>query len=227
VKRRVRFTYRGPLLVRIARARPRLFSSVAVGIGVAVLLTLTTAWARPTRWLLGWDIGITVYLVLVAHLMATAEVDNIRHRAALEDEGQGTILCISVLAPLACLVSIFAGFGPGPTTEATRQPAQVALAMVTVLLSWAFIHTMFALHYAHEFYDESAGGGMAFPGDEREPDYWDFVYFSFVVGMTSQVSDVAVTTKRMRRLVVAHGLLAFVFNVALLALTVNLAASAI
>jgi uncharacterized membrane protein len=97
---------------------------------------------------------------------------------------------------------------------------------LTIFLSWAFIHTMFALHYAHEYYDRTAGG-MAFPGDDREPDYWDFVYFSFVIGMTSQVSDVGVTSKEIRRTVTAHGVVAFVFNVALLALTINLAASAI
>jgi uncharacterized membrane protein len=95
------------------------------------------------------------------------------------------------------------------------------------LLSWAFIHTIFALHYAHEFYDEDIGGGLAFPGGETEPDYWDFVYFSFVIGMTSQVSDVGVTHKEIRRTVAAHGVVSFVFNAALLALTVNIAASAI
>jgi uncharacterized membrane protein len=84
------------------------------------------------------------------------------------------------------------------------------LAALTIVLSWAFIHTIFALHYAHEFYDESAG-----------------VYFSFVIGMTSQVSDVGVTSKGIRRTVAAHGVVSFVFNAALLALTVNLAASAI
>jgi uncharacterized membrane protein len=94
------------------------------------------------------------------------------------------------------------------------------------LLSWAFIHTIFALHYAHEFYDVTAGG-LAFPQGSADPDYWDFVYFSFVIGMTSQVSDVAVTSKELRRIVTAHGMLSFVFNAALLALTVNLAAGAL
>ena len=100
--------------------------------------------------------------------------------------------------------------------------------MVTIVLSWAFIHTIFALHYAHEFYDEDAprGGGMAFPGGEEEPDYWDFVYFSFVIGMTAQVSDVGITSKQIRRTVTAHGIVSFLFNAALLALTVNLAAGA-
>jgi uncharacterized membrane protein len=97
---------------------------------------------------------------------------------------------------------------------------------MTIALSWAFIHTIFALHYAHEFYAQTRGGGLAFPG-EGEPDYWDFLYFSLVIGMTSQVSDVAVTAKPMRRIVAAHGVVSFVFNTTLLALAVNIAASAL
>jgi uncharacterized membrane protein len=100
--------------------------------------------------------------------------------------------------------------------------------MLTIALSWAFTHTIFALHYAHEFYSENDGppGGLQFPGSE-DPDYWDFVYFSFVIGMTSQVSDVAIRSKPIRRIVAAHGVISFVFNVALLSLTVNIAAGAI
>jgi uncharacterized membrane protein len=102
------------------------------------------------------------------------------------------------------------------------------LATTTIALSWAFIHTFFALHYAHDFYGEHGAkqGGLNFPGDD-EPDYWDFVYFSFVIGMTSQVSDVTVTSKPIRQTVAAHGIVSFFFNVTLLALTVNIAASAI
>jgi uncharacterized membrane protein len=96
------------------------------------------------------------------------------------------------------------------------------------VLSWVFIHTIFALHYAHDYYGEYGAkqSGLNFPGDEP-PDYWDFVYFSFVIGMTSQVSDVAVAGRPIRRTVIAHGVVSFFFNVALLALMVNLAASAI
>ena len=104
-----------------------------------------------------------------------------------------------------------------------RAPS-LTLAVATILLSWTFIHVIFALHYAHEYYGEGAkGGGLSFPGDDR-PDYWDFVYFSFVIGMTFQVSDVQVTSKLLRRIVVAHGVLSFFFSVTILALAVNLAA---
>jgi uncharacterized membrane protein len=100
--------------------------------------------------------------------------------------------------------------------------------MGTILLSWSFIQVMFAFHYAHEFYAEHRGeaGGLGFPG-EQPPDYWDFLYFAFVIGMTSQVSDVTVRSNLMRRTVMAHGLLSFIFNVTFLALAVNLAASAL
>ena len=101
------------------------------------------------------------------------------------------------------------------------------LAAFTIVLCWAFTHTMFALHYAHDFYDQRGPeGGLTFPGNEK-PDYWDFVYFSLVIGMTSQVSDVAVACRPMRRTVTAHGVISFFFNAALLALLVNIAASAI
>ena len=134
---------------------------------------------------------------------------------------------LTVAAALASLAAIVAELGRSGGRH--RQPAHLVLATVTIVLSWAFIHTIFALHYAHEFYDEDAGlaAGMAFPGGDEEPDYWDFVYFSFVIGMTSQVSDVGVTSKEIRRTVAAHGIVSFLFNAALLALTVNIAASAI
>ena len=166
--------------------------------------------------------GVGVYLVLVAHVMSRCGIIEIRERAAREDEGQMTLLVLTVAAAMASLAAIIAELGS--SVAAARRPPNVALAVLTILLSWAFIHSMFALHYAHEFYDEAAGGGMAFPGGDTEPDYWDFAYFSFVIGMTSQVSDVGVTSKRIRRTVAAHGVVAFVFNVALLALTVNIAA---
>ena len=94
-------------------------------------------------------------------------------------------------------------------------------------MSWTFTHTIFALHYAHDFYGEAArADGLKFPGN-TQPDYWDFVYFSFVIGMTFQVSDVAVTNKSIRRMVVAHGALSFFFSTAIVALTVNIAAGLI
>jgi uncharacterized membrane protein len=184
-------------------------------------------WAITTRLLVGWDVGVGLYLVLALRMMTVAQVRHIRLRARMQDEGQYTILALTAAAALASLGAIVVLLGTTGGTD--RQPGHLALAIVTILLSWSFTHIMFALHYAHEFYDENGGkgGGLNFPGELQEPDYWDFVYFSFVIGMTSQVSDVAVTCRPIRHTVAAHGIISFIFNAALLALTVNIAASAI
>jgi uncharacterized membrane protein len=159
-------------------------------------------------------------------MMWRSDLAQIHRRAALYDEGAAVLLALTVGAALASLAAIFAELSVSHGSD--RSPAQLILATATIALSWAFIHTIFALHYAHECYGErpSAASGLTFPGGE-EPDYWDFVYFSLVIGMTSQVSDVAVTSKRVRRTVTAHGAVSFLFNTALLALSVNIAASAI
>ena len=146
--------------------------------------------------------------------------------ADINGKSKFAMLVLTVASALASIAAIVAELS-STLSGGARQPTQLVLAITTIVLSWAFIHTMFALHYAHEFYDDEGGGGLTFPGPDEEPDYWDFMYFSFVIGMTSQVSDVGITSKPIRRTVAAHGVVSFVFNVALLALTVNIAASAI
>jgi uncharacterized membrane protein len=211
--------------VRIVRARPRLFISIAVGVIATAAAAGLTDWRPATRLIAGWDLAVALYLMLALHLMASADVRKIRRHAAAQDEGQLTILACTVAAAVASLAAIFAELRG--SAGGARPASHVFLAVLTIFLSWVFIHTIFALHYAHEFYDDTGGRGMAFPGGELNPDYWDFVYFSFVIGMTSQVSDVAITSTVIRRTATVHGVVSFVFNVALLALTINIAASAI
>jgi uncharacterized membrane protein len=213
-----------PAFVRTIRARPRLFVSGVLG--ALVVVALPGELKLSTRLLVGWDFGIALYLALAYWMIGHADVARIRRRAALQDEGQSAILILTVAAALASLGAIIAELGA--TAGASRHASQLILATVTIVLSWGFVHSMFALHYAHEYYAENAGrgGGLTFPGD-GQPDYWDFVYFSFVIGMTSQVSDVAITCRPIRRTVTAHGIVSFAFNAALVALTVNIAASAI
>ena len=212
---------------RIIRARPRLFTSSAIGIAAALGLSTLTGWRPVACHVVGWDIGVGLYLILAAEMMARADVHQIRRRAAMQDEGQVAILVLTVGAALVSLLAIVNLLGASAGGAAGRQPVHLLLAIVTIGLSWALIHTMFALHYAHEFYDDIDNPGMVFPGGEAEPDYWDFVYFSVVIGMTSQVSDVGITSKSIRRTAAAHGVVSFFFNAALLALTVNIAASAL
>jgi uncharacterized membrane protein len=216
-----------PKIIRVVRTRPRLF--ISMGIGLLVVAAFALLFDRPFVWalLVGWDICGALYLTLALQLMAASEVNHMRRRARLQDEGQFAILILTALAALASLAAIFALLSTSHGN--TRGMNEIILATATILISWAFTHTMFALHYAHEYYDENSGhgGGMEFPGGEAEPDYWDFLYFSFTVGMCAQVSDVTVSCKPIRRTVLGHSIVSFIFNAALLALTVNIAASAI
>jgi uncharacterized membrane protein len=217
--RRRRITYPW----RVIRSRPRLF--ICIAIGIACALVLPWHWRLATRLLLGWDTAIAIYLVVIYFFITATETGLIRRRAKIEDEGRIAILVLTAAAAGASFAAIIAELGT--VNGAAREPLQLALAVTTIVLSWAFTHTIFALHYAHEYYDEDGSReGLKFPGKD-EPDYWDFIYFAFVIGMTSQVSDVAVASKAVRRTVNAHGIVACFFNVALLALTVNMAASVI
>jgi len=209
--------------IRIVRARPRLFLSALIGL--VVVAALPGDWSLITRMIIGWDIAVALYLAAAFQIMKRADLHYIRRRALLQDEGRFAILVLTVAAALASLAVIIIELGTQPGV--VREPARLLLAIVTIALSWSFIHIIFALHYAHEYHAENRkGGGLAFPGDEPA-DYGDFVYFSFGIGMTSQVSDVQVTSRAMRRIVTAHSTVSFAFNVALLALMVNIAASAI
>jgi uncharacterized membrane protein len=210
---------------RLVRLHVRLLVSTAVGV-VIMLALLATAWRAPTKLLAGWDIGVACYLALTYWMMAHASVGEIRRRASIQDEGDFALPLLTAAAAIASLVAIVAELGNAASGEAWDE---LALGMVTIMLSWLFMHTIFALHYAHEYYGERRDarvGGLDFPG-KQEPDYWDFLYFSFVVAMTCQVSDVAITSKLIRRVVNIHGVLSFFFTLSILALTVNMVSNLI
>jgi uncharacterized membrane protein len=210
-----------PRPARVVYARPRTFISIAAGI-VAFFL-LPGSLRLVTRLLIGWDIFVSLYLVLAYTMMLRSGLAHIRRNAVLQDDGRFLILLVTALGAFASIAAIVFELG-----ASHRSAPQLALATVTIALSWATVHTTFALHYAHDYY-RGKPGGLQFPsGDTHEnADYWDFVYFSFVIGMTAQVSDVGITDKTIRRTATAHGIISFFFNTALLALMVNIAASAI
>lgn len=211
-----------PLPVRVVYGRPRTFIAIAVGVAVAFLVPDTRR--LVTRLVVGWDAFAALYLVLAYFMMLRCDVAHIRRSAVLQDDGRFVILMMTVLGALASLGAIVFELG-----ASKGNPAGLILATVTIALSWALVHTAFALHYAHDFYRGKTPGGLQFPsGDAHvDADYWDFVYFSFVIGMTAQVSDVGITDRVIRRTATVHGIISFVFNTALLALMVNIAASAI
>lgn len=217
--------FRDTRLSRFLQARWRLMFATLVCLALIVLLP--DDFLLVTRVLIGWDAGIALYLVLVAVMMLRSDPDRIRRESALQDEGRITIPVLTVIAGLASLGAIIFWLRTASASGSPQLP-YLALMFLTTLLSWIFIHTMFAIHYAHEYYAQhrGPGGGMRFPG-HTDPDYWDFVYFSFVIGTSTAVSDVALTSRTIRRTATAHGLVAFVFNVTMIALTVSIAADAI
>jgi len=211
-----------PVVLRVVYGRPRTFAAIAIGIAAGFLLPGSL---RPvTRFIVGWDVFAALYLVLAYIMMLRCDVAHIRRSAILQDDGRFLILLVTALGALASLGAIVYELG-----ASKGNPTGLILAIVTIVLSWTLVHTVFALHYAHDFYRNKKPGGLQFPsGDQHEDaDYWDFVYFSFVIGMTAQVSDVGITDKIIRRTATVHGVISFVFNTALLALMVNIAASAI
>lgn len=211
-----------PLPVRIVFGRKRTF--IAIAFGVLVFLLLSETRRLATRLIVGWDAFAALYLVLAYIVMLRCDVGHIRRSAVLQDDGRFLILLLTALGALASLGAIVFELG-----AAKGNKAGLILAIVTIALSWTLVHTAFALHYAHDFYRGKKPGGLQFPSGEAhtEADYWDFVYFSFVIGMTAQVSDVGITDRIIRRTATVHGIVSFVFNTALLALMVNIAASAI
>ncbi len=211
-----------PRPARVIYARPRTFLSVLVGI-VAFFL-LPGSLRLVTRLVIGWDVFIALYLVLVYTMVFRSGLAHIKRNAALQDDGRFLIPLVTALGAFASLAAIIFELG-----ASQHSMPGLALATATIALSWAAVHTTFALHYAHDYYRGAKPGGLQFPsGDTHEhADYWDFVYFSFVIGMTAQVSDVGITDKTIRRTATVHGIISFIFNTALLALMVNIAASAI
>jgi uncharacterized membrane protein len=211
---------------RAVRSRPRLFAGLAVMIVAWPLLP--SAWPATTRGIVGWDIGVLVFVLMAAQLFATALPDDMPAAAEAQQEGEWTIFWLTLAVVIVSFVAVSSEFAAIKTGPADRRGWELALVAGTLLLSWLVTHVTFAFRYAHEFYARDLGGpdvdrGLDFPG-ETEPDYFDFLYFSLVLGMTFQVSDVQITSRKLRRVATLHGLISFLFNTIIVAFTVNIAA---
>ncbi|HQW20797.1 MAG TPA: DUF1345 domain-containing protein [Rhodocyclaceae bacterium] len=205
--------------------RPRLVLSGLAGLLVFLLLPVELA--ISTRALMTWVVGAGLYLLLAFVLIWRASIEHMRWRTRIQDDGAAVVLFLTVAAAVASLVAIIMELAGLKSITPVRQALHLGLVGATFLASWLLVHTSFALHYAHAYYVSQGKEGAApleFP-DQKMPSYMDFLYFSMVVGMTSQTADVAIATTQMRRLVMVHGMIAFAFNTILLALTINIAAS--
>lgn len=211
---------------RVVASRPRLFAGAACG--VAVLLGQWAVMGRM-RPIIAWDVGAMVYLALAAVLFfKVTEPSAMARNAAAQQEGEWTIFALEVGAAAASFSVILNEFTAISALHGTDKGLRLALVALTLFVSWLMTQVSFAVRYAHEYYEKGQDGegyrrGLEFPG-EPSPDYLDFVYFAVVVGMTFQVSDVQITARHLRRLAALQGLVAFLFNTIILALTVNLVA---
>lgn len=212
-------------------ARSRLLISSAVS-GL-VLVLLPSKLPLLTRVIIAWDSGVVCLLALALSMMLSSSPQKMRRRARRQDSSRWFILSSLVGAACASLLAIGFMLKDKKGLPAAILTLHVTLSGATVICSWLLMHTTFALHYAHSYYRDDSEtsiaddiGGLDFPR-EKQPDYWDFLYFSFVIGMTSQVSDVQITSRLMRRLALVHGVLSFFFNTVILALSINLIAGAI
>ena len=221
----------------------RLLVGLLAGLAGAAL-PLPLVW--QFRGLLGWSLGVAVYLALAWWLCERFDAERTRERAQAQDEPSVVLFLLMLLATLACVAAIVVMMQQGRDLSGVARTLHIAVSVVALIASWLFIHTIFAFRYAHRYYQEEqvqekqdqakqeqgkkteqdGGPGLQYPGGQ-DPDYFDLLYYSYVVGMTSQVSDVQVTSREMRRLTMVHSVLSFAFNMLILALSINVVAGAL
>jgi len=198
-------------------APPRFLAFILIAVAVFGISLRSADWARAA--LIGFDAGGVVFLLSCISLFRH-EAEEMRRAAHRNDANRAMLLAITVIVSAVVLVAVGVELGQKDKPEATN----VALIIGTLLVAWLFSNLVYALHYAHLFYSPKGGGGdcggVDFPG-ENEPDYGDFVYFAFTLGMTFQTSDIDISSRPIRRVVIVHCLAAFIFNIGVLAFTIN------
>jgi uncharacterized membrane protein len=220
-------------ILRHVLGRPRLFLCAAIGL--LSLTALPMQWRAETRFLSAWNLGVLLYIASAIHLMVRADPARMRRLAQLTDESRFVVLVLAIFAAVASIVAIVAQLAVSKDMTGINKALHLGLAGLTIVSSWTFIQVIFAQHYAHEYFIERASekdlpeelrGGVTFPGTAN-PDFLDFLYFSFVIGVASQTADVSICSRPMRRVALIHCVLAFFFNTTVLALTINIAAGLI
>jgi len=213
-------------LLRQLRLRPRLL--IAMGFGAMLGLGWPQDLPPLSRALLGWNSGVWLYLLLVLLMMWRADHEHLQRNARAQADGMGAVLLLAMAGALASLAAItleLAQVRHG--VGAVQGWPYLLLAIATVAGSWLLLPVEFALAYASLYHRGNGSHGLEFPGDSGPPDYLDFMYFALTLAATSQTSDVAVSARPMRRLVLLHAALSFVFNTGVLALTINILAGLI
>lgn len=211
------------LAVRFAHLPSYVRLGTAVLVGVIAAVSLPGTWPQEVRWVASWDGFAITSLLFTWFTILSLRPAHIRRIARMEDPSRVLSLVLVVLGAAASLLAVLVLLRSSMTmTSQPHKIGAIALALSAVVLAWTLIHTVFTLRYAHMFHGASDGlGGLQFPGAEMCPEYLDFAYFAFVIGMTAQTSDIAITTRRMRMNVLIHGMISFAFNTAVVALSIG------
>ncbi len=208
----------------IVQVHPRLLIGIGVGIAASVLIPASTWIGRS---LIGWNAGVWFYLLSLWVMMLRADAKAVKRLAETEDESAHVVLVMVCVAAIASLLAILLELGGSSHHDEGGRLLRYAFTASTVFGSWALIGTIFTLHYARLFYaddDDPEALPLRFPDGIRNPGYWDFLYFAFTISVAVQTSDVAVASRAVRKAVLAHSLICFVFNAAIIGLSINIAA---
>ena len=221
-----------PVIRHLGR-KPRLFFAILLAAVVFVAGQVLLKLSPVSSSLLAWDCATVLYIGLAVQTMFTSSTELMKKRASAYDDGEATILLISVIASILSVVAIVTELATTKSVTGYLRGLHIGLSAVTLFTSWAFIHTAFAFHYAHGYYFADGDNArdddtqcLIFPGT-TEPNYVDFLYFSFVIGTSGQTADVEFASTDTRRIGLVHCVLAYLFNATVLALTINIAASLI
>ena len=209
---------------RFIRSRPHLI--LAFMLGVVVEPMLPDSWRTVTRLLVAWDVAVWSYLITMGWMMTRADHVKVKELAARQDERAALVLATLSVAAFMSLAAIISQLPVLKDTPLEQRAAHYLFTVFTLLGSWFLVGALFCVHYAHLYY-QADPRPLLFPGKEQNPDYWDFLYFSFTIAVAVQTSDVAVLTRSMRKMVLAQSVLSFFFNLAILGLSINIAAGLI
>ncbi|MCU1750308.1 DUF1345 domain-containing protein [Pseudomonas sp. 6D_7.1_Bac1] len=206
----------------LLRTHPRLTAATLLGVAVGIL---APADSLISKILIGWNAGVWIYLVLMLWLTIRAQADDVKRIAEVEDENAGVVLFIVCIAAIASLAAITLELAGSKDLETSRRLLHYAFTGMTVIGSWLLVGVIFSVHYARLFYTwNGKDPALRFAEGLLTPNYWDFLYFSFTIGVAVQTSDVGVASRSLRKIVLAQSLIGFVFNTAILGFSINIAA---
>lgn len=206
----------------LARTHPRLSSAAVLGLAVGLLAPADTLISKI---LIGWNAGVWTYLLLMLWLATRAHADDVKRIAEIEDENAGLVLFMVCIAAIASLATITVNLIGSKDLDSAARLLHYGFTGMTVVGSWLLTGVIFSVHYARLFYTwEGDEPALRFAEGLRNPNYWDFLYFSFTIGVAVQTADVGVATRSLRKVVLGQSLIGFLFNTAILGFSINIAA---